>query len=307
MSRTIFAQCGVSQVPRILGFIDQDSASSTYGCADRAYWHYKTIDFSNARFQEAALVLALAYLLPMESNRFYRKDLIKDWAMAAINFWAKSRHADGSTDESYPSERHFCSTAFSLYSVTEALVLLGEKPRQDFGVSGTFLIRNDNSDVANQEACAALALYNLSLVSGEETWKAAADVKIGKLLRMQTKDGSFLEYGGFDLGYDTITLSFLAGLYQKTSRADIKAAAERLIAKIQPFMDEDGYFSNEGMSRRTQFVYPYGFRIFAPAVLQRLEGGLQKDVILNPSWMDDRYCMPLTANYLMTGFTEGRS
>lgn len=297
----IFTECSLSQIPRILGFMDRDPSSNTYGCADRAYWHYRTSDFANARFQEASLVLALAYVLPgAQEGRYFQRPLIKDWAMAAIDFWAKKLHKDGSTDESYPNERHFCSTALSLYAVTEAALVLKEKLPRDMGSTGNFLARYDNLEVANQMAGASMALYNLYLCTGQNQWKDASEDKLKKLLSLQAPDGAFGEYGGFDLGYDTVTLSFLAGLYKRTGREDIKSAAQRSIGKIRPCLDEDGYFTSEGMSRRTQFLYPYGFSVFAPEVLENLAHGLKKNVVLNPSWMDDRYCIPLTGNYLLT-------
>ncbi len=300
MTDLIFAERGLSQIPRILGFMDRDPASLTYGCADRMYWHYKTIDFANARFQEASLVLALAYVFPFSGNKYFQKHLLKEWSLAAVDFWARKRHGDGSTDESYPYERHFCSTAFSLYAVTETLLVLSEKPRWDLSPTGKFLACHDNLDVSNQTACAALALHNLFLCLGEKKWQEASEEKLEKLLKLQSNDGGFQEYGGFDLGYDSITLSFLARLYLNTKREDIKAAALRLIQKAQKFINEDGYYSGEEMSRRAQFLYPYGFLVFAPSVLEKLANGLRKDVVLNPAWMDDRYTIPLTANYLLT-------
>ena len=55
------------------------------------------------------------------------------------------------------------------------------------------------------------------------------------------------------------------------------------------------------MSRKTQFIYPYGFAVFEKfSVLQKLENGLERNLILNPTWMDDRYCIAFTLDYLKT-------
>lgn len=280
--------------------MDRDALSSTYGCADRQYWHYKVTDFANARAQEASLVLALAGILQTPGNVFFEAPQFQDWALAAIDFWCRKRHRDGSTDESYPFERHFCSTAFTLYAVTETLLLLKCRLPQGLSVTGDFLCRNDNVDVANQMACAAEALYNLFLLTGKFRYKEGYEDKVSRLLAMQGRTGAFNEYGGFDLGYDTITLSFLAGLFRKTGREDISAAARKACDNMADYIDEDGYFPPEGMSRQTQFLYPFGFSVFAPSILEKISCGLKKGVILNPSWMDDRYCIPFTVNYLLT-------
>lgn len=299
MSMTLFS-ASIAQLPRILGLMDRDSGSMTYGCCDRAYWHYCTVDFPNARYQEASLVLAMATVLDHPDNWAFCSLETRAWSLAAIDFWANRRHGDGSTDESYPCERHFCSTAFSLYSVCQALLVLKEDLRWNFDETARFLIRNNNFDVANQMACAAAALYNLFILTGNKVFRKGYEDKVDSLLRMQNRSGAFNEYGGFDLGYDSITLSFLAELFKNTSRQDIEKAAGQCLANIRGHLDEDAYFSSDGMSRKTQFLYPYGFSVFAPDILSRIEQGLSKNVILQPAWMDDRYCVPFTANYIKT-------
>ncbi|MBM3245648.1 MAG: hypothetical protein FJZ15_07670, partial [Candidatus Omnitrophica bacterium] len=192
----IFLNIALSQIPRILGFLNNDSSSKTYGCFDRCYWHYKTIDFPNSRFQEASLSLALAYSINTSENRFYNSALIRKWSLAGVNYWGRSRHKDGSTDENYPFERHFCSTAFSLFAVTQTLLLLEEGAEFNLGNTGKFLIRYNNCDVANQMACAASALNNLYLLTGEDKYLAGSERKLKLLLDMQREEGYFMEYGG---------------------------------------------------------------------------------------------------------------
>lgn len=298
----VFLEKGLSQIPRILGFMDREPSSRTHGCCDRAFWHYRTTDFSNARMQEAALALTVAWLAGDSQNCFLGSGQLRAGILAAVRFWQRRRHADGSVDESYPFERHFCATAFTLYAMTQTFLLLGETLHDDWDKTADFLCRHDNGEVANQMACAAGALYNMFLLTKKEKYKTGFEQKTRKLLQMQDAAGWFSEYGGFDLGYDTITLSFLAGIYKKTGRTDILAAAEKCVGNMAARIDADGYFSPEGMSRRTQFLYPYGFAVFAPDILQKIAQGLSRDMIVNPAWMDDRYCVPLAANYLLTGY-----
>lgn len=297
--KNIFLEAGLKQLPRILGFLDNNPGSATYGCFDRYHWHYKILDFPNLRFQEAALVLSLIYSISYADNPFFNSELIKRWAVAAIDFWAKARHRDGSVDESYPFERHFCATAFSLYAATETLLIFGEKGSNDLRKTGDFIARHNNPDVANQMACAALALYNLYLLTGEPKYKDSFEDKLELFLKMQAREGFFMEYGGFDAGYDSVTLGLLAALYKKCKMTEIKDAALRCIRHMAPLIEEDGYFSPERMSRRTQFLYPYGFAVFDPDILVRIEKGFRENTILNPSWLDDRYCIPMTASCLM--------
>lgn len=294
----ILADCAISQLPRIIGFVDRDPASRTYGCCDRHYWHYKVTDFPNARLQEAAHALILASRLNAAENRFFGSQKLIEWARACMAFWARRRHSDGSTDESYPFERHFCSTAFTVYSVTESLLELGILPDFDLSSSGNFLLRHQNPEVANQEACAATALYNLYLLTKDDQYLKGFEKRLAELLKSQSPQGNFSEYGGFDLGYDSITLSFLGDLYLKTRRDEIKRSGELCARAIGTRLDSQAGYSNKGMSRQTQFLYPFGFRVFLPEVIQRMEQGIAAGRVLIPGWMDDRYCIPLSVNYL---------
>lgn len=296
----LFLTISLSQIPRILGFLNTDPHSRTHGCCDRYFWHYKIIDFPNARFQEAVLILALVYQFNLKDNVYFRSSQVKEWIRTVITFWGSQRHLDGSVDESYPNEHHFCATAFSALAVTDALLLLKENSPVDLSSTGEFLLRYNNMEVSNQMASAAAVLYNLYLLTGEEKYKAGFERKISLFLASKGNEVFFPEYGGFDIGYNSITLSLLGKIYSLTLRDDIKNIALDCCKYILNYIDDDAYYNPEKMSRRTQFLYPYGFALFAPDILERIENGLRKNAILNPSWMDDRYCIPMTADYLMT-------
>ncbi len=294
-------EIGLSQIPRILGLMDRKPNSKTYGCFDRYYWHYKILDFPNIRFQEAVLALAVVYLQDHPVNRYKGSRIFREWVKAGVNFWAKARHKDGSLDESYPFERHFCATAMSCYSVTEALLLLNIQNQWDFTTTGNWLIGLDNIEVGNQMAGAAAALFNIYLITNNEKYRIGYEKKLKTLLAIQGRNGFFPEYGGLDVGYCSITLSFLAALYSKTRDEKIKESANKCLNYIKPFIDDDGYYNPNEMSRKTQFLYPSGLSFFAESILNKIVNGLKKNVILNPSWMDDRYCVPFTVDYLMVG------
>ena len=48
-------------LPRILGLIDRDIDSETYGCCDRNFWMYKITDFSSGIIQQCSLTFSLLY------------------------------------------------------------------------------------------------------------------------------------------------------------------------------------------------------------------------------------------------------
>ncbi len=298
-AQSAITQIGLSQLPRLAGLMDRSNESRTYGCADRHFWHYRVTDFSNARMQEMALAFVIAYQVPLEGNRFYQKAVVKEWVKAASAFWVKKAHANGAVDESYPGEKHFCATAFGVWSLSEAFLVLKEPLTVSLDQSGEFLMRHHNEDVANQTAAAAAALYNLHTLTQNPRYKIGFEEKMALLSKLQGVDGGFMEYGGFDCGYNSITLSLLADLYQKNPDPHIKQMAQACLRCLEQHIKDDGTFDINVMSRRTQFLYPSGFKVFASPIYQKILTGLTQDAILNPVWMDDRYCVPLTNDYLL--------
>jgi hypothetical protein len=294
---SLYREIALSQVPRILGLCDRNSKSETFGCFDRYYWHYRLLDLPNIRFQEASLLLAILYKNRFSENIYHKNEKIKRWAEAGVWFWAKSRNRDGSVNEVYPYERSFCATSFSTYAVTEAVLMLKIEP-PDLEKTGDWLSRNDNIEVANQMAGAAMALYNTYLITEKEEYLSASLDKVERLLKKQTAEGFFLEYGGYDIGYMSLTLSCLANYYQKTKNENLKGPLKRAVIFLEENVREDGSFDIEGTSRRTQYIYPYGLRIMESDIIKKHIVGLNEKRVINPGWLDDRYVISLTIDYL---------
>jgi len=213
----IYKKIALSQVPRILGLGDRDKNSKTYGCFDRYYWHYNLVDFPNARFQEAALLLALLYKNNFKGNIYYKNKKVLEWSKAVINFWARIQNNDGSLNEAYPYEHGFCVTAFGTYAITEAILTLNlPNFSKKIEKTGDWLIKNNTLEVSNQMVAACIALYNTYLITNKKRYKTAAEEKIKKFIKIHNSVGFFPEYGGFDLGYSSIVISCLAHYYKKS-------------------------------------------------------------------------------------------
>lgn len=297
---SLYAAKALAQMPRILGLGDREEGSPTFGCFDRYYWHYRLHDLANARFQEAALALALAYVLPQ--SPYAGRERIRAWVQAALDFWAARRHADGSLDEVYPYERSFCATAFSTLAMSEAAWLLAQAGEPldlpDLESTGRWLARHERPEVANQTAAAAAALVNLAGLTGSETLLMAADQKAAQLIQNQHPEGWFPEYGGPDTGYLSITLSCLAGFLARREHPRLREAALKAGRYLVSRLDQYGRHDAQANSRRTQFLYPYGLAVFAPPALERLGRGLAQGLVIEPAWLDDRYMVGLACDYL---------
>jgi hypothetical protein len=280
---------------RILGLGDRDEKRPTHGCFDRHYWCYKLHDLANARYQEAALYLSAA-------RPFLRRETlpaVNGLIRAAILHWAARRHGDGSVDEVYPFERSFCATSMSAQAVAEAWLRLPDPPDVDFARTGDWLAASDNHEVANQMAGAAVALARIGRITGRARYIDSARQKARSIAARQLPGGCYAEYGGPDVGYATITLALLAGYLDTVDDDDAHASMRACGAFLEAVVDGDGLYDWRATSRRTQFLYPSGLAALGSPVLDRLATGLGRNVVISPLWMDDRYCIPLAADYLL--------
>ncbi len=264
---------GFSYFPKLLELVDKNRLSETYGCFDRAFWHYRTSDFPSGMYQEAVLSLAIAYRLDTLANRYFREDRIKELVIAGIDFAKRSSHRDGSCDDYFPFERASGATAFSLYACTEAYLLLSlNHPDflEFFKKRGTYLAGygyEESGILSNHKALIILSLFNVFLATGDSFFKDQAEVKLAHLLSLQDPEGWFPEYEGADPGYLTFTIDFLAKYFQKSKDKKVIEPLVRAIEFASYFMHPDGSFGGEYGSRNTFHFIPHGFEVMAPYTL----------------------------------------
>jgi hypothetical protein len=254
-------------LPRIVLMIDKNPFSSTYGCFDREFWHYRTVDFPCAMNQEFCLTLALAHATPFPNNPYYRNPRLKELAVAAIEFAHRSSHPDGSCDDYFPFERALGALVFSLYAMTETYqVLKLDRPDllEFFKLRANWLKNhNESGQLANHQALAALALHNVFSLTGDASYEKASNTLRDLTLSWQSSEGWFKEYEGADPGYHSCTIDFLAKLWQKSQSERLLEPLGRAIDFASYFMHPDGSYAGEYGSRNTYHFYPHGFEVMA--------------------------------------------
>jgi hypothetical protein len=305
-SRTFYLSEGLAVAERVLGLGDREVRSATHGCFDRYYWHYRLLDFPNARAQEMGYYLALLYVRQFAGNRYAGVSAIRRWAEAAVSFWYQIQNRDGSFNEWWPHERSFCATSFSALAAAETIRLLGLSPNRDvFQRATNWLCRHNNPEVSNQVAASALALRCVSEVCGDEILAKKAEERVLGVVRRQHSEGFFPEYGGSDAGYHSLTVSLLAAYYRRAPSEPVLAALRNATAFLDRHLREDASFDYRSGSRRTQFLYPSGLvRLGEDGLVARHLAGCRAGTVLLPSWMDDRYCFQLATDYLVAGLPE---
>lgn len=295
--KNVFIIQGLLPAERIIGLQDRDSSSPTYGCFDRNYWNYKITDYPSGWFAAGAYYLALLAKTP--GTPFFKNPRIEEWSWAGVLFAEKSLNTDGSIAEVYPFERSFCATAFLANYVTNAAKLLGEQLPKKFIKTLDWLCHNDNPQVSNQRAAAIAAIAQLSDHFGQKR-KNCIDKLSGELLQKQDYSGFFPEYGGPDLGYQTITLSMLSHVMEYDER--FPECVLKGIEWVINNTDEKAGFDYCSFTRKTQFIYPFAFaKNKINKMMERILDGINVDNVLLPNWMDDRYVIEYAIDYLEAG------
>ncbi len=265
--RDWYAFEALSILPRIITLIDKNRLSATYGCCDREYWHYRTVDFPCQMSQEFCLPLALAFSHPFPNNPYFQVERVRDLSIAVIEFARKETHPDGSVDDYFPFERALGAHVFSTYAMTETYLELGlDRPDfvDFFRLRGDWLVNNNESgQLTNHQFYAALALYNVYLITGDERYRDRASHFRDIALSWQNSEGWFQEYEGADPGYHSVSIALLAKLHKKSQDESLIEPMRRAIEFAHHFMHPDGSYAGEYGSRNTYHFYPHGFEYMA--------------------------------------------
>lgn len=284
----IYSDLIIQEIPRLLSLMDRNPDSETYGCCDRNHWQYKVKWFVDFRFQELAYTLALVYLNNYPDNPYYKKKKIKEWALAAMLFWAENQNRDGSFTEWYTREHSFPTTVFSTATIKDAFWLLDLRDDRILKAiikAEDWTRRHNERLVSNQEAG---AIYFLG--DWPEGWR-----RLRKFLEMQSEEGWWPEYSNKlgDVGYSTVTLSYLTRCWKITKDKELFNALKKLTAWLAR--------QKETGSRDTQFILPDGLEIMAPydRNARRLADANLRYLERFGLSYDDKYMASFSSHYLL--------
>jgi len=318
MLKDIYAKKAISQISRILGNLDRNEYSSTYGCFHRDYWLDKTSDFPDAVRQFGVHSLALVYKYDFPDNIYKGNARIRDWAIAGMLYWCGIQHDDGSFDEFYPYERGWVGpSAFTAYTVIESFNLLQDemtsetKDRILKAVSkvACFIAEGDKEEdhLANHHAMACLALWKSYRLLGDENLRIAYQKAFAVFLTYHNPtEGWSREYDGIDPGYLSATVSFLGKVYQENRDPAILQVLKQSVGMCSYFAYPNGFYAGSLGSRNTLHFYPHGFEILADemplagGVAEKMLVGLSEDKLVAPEIMSDRYVYYRVSEFLQS-------
>lgn len=299
----------LDEVPRLLGLIDKDPLSPTYGCCDRDYWKYKIKDFSNARLQEVSYTLALLYNYNTEKqvNPYFKNKNIKELSLAVCSFWATLQHKNGSFDEYFFREKSHVGTVFSSLCIAETYVLLNIKNNKILAAlkkAAKWISTHDDVVVINHDAGSIPFFHSMFLITNNDIYLKYLNNKLQKVRSNQNKEGWFKEYGGADIGYQSYSIYFLAKYYLQKKDVIVKEILTKAIRFFSYFISPDGTIGGLLGSRDTNFIVPAGFELLADKIdlageialaLRKL---LHTKKIIGPYSFDNRFILQELYVYL---------
>lgn len=247
---------------RNLSWLDRDEDSPTFGSFDRNFWHYKITDFNSDILQQGIYTLVGLYKKEIPNN--YKKNKLKKLIVGSVSFIFKNFENQKFFNEYYPNENGYPPIAFLSSMLGDVFfdfpeLLENEKFKTNYIKMNIYLSKLSELQASNQYSIGVNGLYKFLRFFPEYKKKTQIKFHKKKLLSLQDKEGWFNEYGGFDLGYLSITLESVVNIYEITNDQDFLIATNLIIKFYLELIDKDGNFPNTLNSRNTEYVLPYGF------------------------------------------------
>lgn len=304
----------IPAVHRLLGSLDRAPGSPTRGSFSRDAWLYRFPGtFHPATRQCAVYPLARLYATGSPGNEFHNHPVAAGWIRSALAFTLSLQNRDGSFPEWYRGQASFCATAYLAAYLAETGILLRDANGEGFrgaveaGLerAATWLGRaGTDGNPGNQAAAALHAFHACGLLLGTR-WEKRAETARDALLRSQSGEGWFPEYGGADLGYQSLSLDFLVRSADRGLEG-VRDAVDRGIRFIDRWVPPDGSCPSALCWRGTGFLAPFALERWAPfhpaarRLASRVRAAALEGLLPTPVTVDDRYA----AHLLLPSFLD---
>jgi hypothetical protein len=291
-------QFSTKLLARILTQVCRDRESTEYGSCDRNWWHYKIRDFSSIILQQAGYAIFCATeILPIASEE---KETLRDLARASALFWNKRAQKFHAFEEYYPCEKGYPPLAFSTLAVVklvEANVVTLTEIESGLRRAAKQLLNRFEGKATNQQVAGMAALCWIRKIAPELIEENSFQSICEKTLACQHDEGWYMEYGGPDLGYLSVTMDCLWDAYDATGDDKFKRSAAKGLEFISTFVNFPTIGAGMHNARNTDYIVPYGITRFlnekdysrtASNILKKVYKDLKdKNHFLNA--IDDRY------------------
>ena len=309
-----YAPFVLDAAPRLLSHLDREPYSVSYGSFDRDHWSWKFRDFPILMTQWAVLPVALLARMELPGSPYFGSEAMLVWARAALRVLCERQHASGAWDTVGPNNQDYGGTLGSAYYLVETARALGDalddSDRARFtgclerAVRFAQRSREDHAFVSNHQALYALGWHAAREWLGDAALARRAEQTLGAILARQHADGFYEEYGGFDPGYETLGIQYLARYWEKTRDARVLESLRRAVAFFAHAVHPDGSVGGAYGSRHTRLYFPAGFEILASelpeaaGVAAFMRGRLARGEVVTPANVDAHNAYVVNLSYL---------
>ena len=309
-----YAPYVLAQVPRLLGMLDREPFSATFGSFDREHWSWKLRDFPVLMSQWAVYSLALLWRTELPGSHWCGSPQLLDWARAALRELCRRQHRNGAYDSVGPNTQDYGATLGSVYYLVETAIALGTAlPKDEADWVRDCILRavrfsdrtsEDYAFVSNHHALFALGLASGARWTEETELMERARGTVKQILDRQSPDGFYLEYGGCDPGYESLGIYYLARYWELTGDETVLASLERAVEFFSHMVHPDGSVGGNYGSRHTRLFFPGGFEILssrlpnAAAVAVYLRERLERNNVVTPASVDAQNLFVLLCSYI---------
>jgi hypothetical protein len=309
-----YAPAALAQIGRLLGQMDREANSASYGSFDRDHWAWKFRDFPLGMLQASLYPLALVWRVPFPKNPYYRSPRLLEWIADAIERTLHRQHTNGSFDAVSPNEQDAGPTLGVIHGLAEAFRLIRDELSEE--LRGCFcrslrkacdfaLTRSEtHAFVSNHWAWFAVAFLDAHEMLGDEKYLRRAEELLDEVLRNQSPEGWYLEYEGADPGYESFGIFHLAVYWRRTGSPRLLDSLRRCVDFYAYCVHPDGSVGGVYGSRHTGLYFPAGFEILseqipmAAAVSRYMRQRLIRQNVLTPESSDAQNLAPAVYTWL---------
>ncbi len=311
----VYAPLALAEVPRLLGKLDREPHSRTYGSFDRENWAWKFRDFPIGVLQWAGMLpLAWLWKLDLPGSSWRGSPALGQWTRAALNELLRRQHPNGAFDSVGPYTQDHGASLAACYYLSETARLLGPelteeehaRVRDSITRAVAFAGRatEDYAYISNHHALFALGLVAASEWCDEPRWRERADETVREIISHQSADGFYEEYGGNDPGYESLGIDFLARMWARTSDATLFDSLRRAVEYYWYAPQLDGSLGGALGSRHSRLWFPAGFERLAgripeaASVAAYMRARLCHGEVVTPASVDAQNLPVMLASYL---------
>ena len=308
----------VEALPRLLGGFDRNRVSPTFGVGDRLYWAWGVIDFPNATFQGAVHGMTRLWVHGVWPYATDPEQFV-DRVDAAIHGIGACAATDGSLAEAFPNEGSWCVTALVAYDALAAIELMADQVDEDRKQQWmasvepliTYIRRHNETHafISNHLATGAAALARWGVSANCEASRRASTTIIDRILSRQHDEGWYVEYQGFDAGYQSLATYYLADIATRSHVPGLSESLKRSVEFVSHSVHPDGSFGGYYGSRNTRFYVPAGFHLLAPtsptaaAIASRMATSVAARTVVTLSSLDAPNTPPMFNAYCLAAVT----